>query len=101
MVSHQDIMDKLIHSGASFRANGIFECVKYHVISFDIVEQLKKLKDDQVMVIGWTVSQCAIAALDVLKVEKYSGEDPHVLSLIDGFKSLGDRSAELKSIVYQ
>ncbi len=87
-------MGKLIHSGAAFRANGIADCVKYHVTSFDIVEQLKKLKNDQVMVIGWTVSQCAIAALDVLGEEKYSGKDPNVLSLIKGFRTFVDKSTE-------
>ena len=85
MVSCQDIINKLTHSGAAFRAVGIADCVKFNIHSSDVIELLIDLKNDHVQLIGWTVSQCAVAALDVLCIEEYVGNDSTVLSLIQGF----------------
>lgn len=96
MANHRDIINKLTHSGAAFRAVGIADCVKSNIHSSDVIELLVNLKSDNVNLIGCTVSQSAIAALDVLGVEKYEGDDSTVISLIQGFTRM--RSNEYKDV---
>lgn len=77
------ILYGLRHSGALIRINGIvFACVHKYADT-NIVAQLIRLTKDNDTVMGYSVSQFAIAALDVLDIEKYDGKDEQIIDLIN------------------
>ncbi len=87
MVSQSEeikILDDLTHDGAAFRARGITECIKMRANTPNIIAALKKLKNDKVVLLGSTLSDFAVAALDIIGGEKYHGNDSNILSLIKG-----------------
>ncbi len=69
-------------AGAIYRINGIFNAVIHKVTADDTVSIIKSLKTDDIEVSGYSVGQIALAALDVLNIEHYSGDDKKVHALI-------------------
>ena len=83
------IMSGLNCQGAIYRMNAIAFAVLNKMTSNDIVQKIIYLKEDTVSFDGYTVSDFAVAALDVLEIEKYPGSDSRIISLIDSkFKFL-------------
>ena len=76
------LMNKLNSDGALFRVQGIISCAKLNEVPFQIADKLRELKADDVDIMGRPVSQYAIAALDILKIEKYTGNDQDVKDFI-------------------
>lgn len=73
----------LQQDGAIFKANGIISAVNHKIISENIVNQIKKLKDDKTLISGYFISEFAVAALDVLGIESYNGDNEKIVKLID------------------
>ena len=58
----------------------------YHKFSDpEIIERIIELKSDDSVLSGYTVGNYAIAALDALNIEKYSGDDDFQQDLIAEF----------------
>ena len=62
---------------------GIFSCVKNHIVTPAVSDLLRKLKERRVHEFCMYIDECAMAALDVLGVEKYTGDNRNVLKLIE------------------
>jgi len=56
---------------------------KYRITAPEYINQLRILKDNHTEHFGVPISKMAVAALDVLEVEKYSGDDSLIIRLID------------------
>lgn len=78
------VLKLLSNSGAAYRGRGIALCIKEKNNSPEVAERLKSLKNDNVYVLGRPISSYAIAALDILSIEKYMGNDTDILDLING-----------------
>lgn len=79
-----NILKLLSNSGAAYRGQGIALCIKEKNVSLEEAERLKSLKNDNVYVLGRPISSYAIAALDILNIEKYKGNDTDIRDLIKG-----------------
>lgn len=78
----EDILAGLTHRGGLIRINGIMNAVHYSLKTPEAVSLIKDLKNDTVTFDTYSVSDFAIAALDVLGVEKYNGNKQQILDLI-------------------
>ena len=76
------ILQGLSHPGAIFRVNGAISAVKYVVKTPVIKMRLERIKNDNTIINGYRVSDFAIAALDILGLEMYRGNDLKVRALI-------------------
>lgn len=76
------IMQGFLHPGAIYRVNAIINAVKYEMQEPAIKIYLDRLKADNVIINGYKVSEFAVSALDILGLEKYSGNDIRVRRLI-------------------
>lgn len=79
---NNDIVSKLKSDGAIYRCQGILECLKGNIQDKSVLDLVSKLKNDNVVILGRKISSYAIAALDILGVEKYSGEDVEIVEFI-------------------
>ena len=79
-------INKLRSSGVANRFAGIIECIDNKNVSDDELLEIKKLKNDSVIIAGRQLSSYAYAALDILNIEKYQGKDLDVKSLISEMK---------------
>ena len=77
------IINGLSHKGALIRINAVMFAVKYKCKKNNVIELIKELLTDNTEVDGYSVSQFSIAALDVLGITKYTGNDENVVELID------------------
>ena len=77
------IMDGFVSDGALFRAQAICGAVNHNVFNDAVKKQLIRLTDDGTVIMGYSVSQLAIAALDKFKVRKYTGDDESIKILIE------------------
>lgn len=57
----------------------------YRVINPETISKIAKLKNDDSVDMGYQVSNFAVAALDVLGIEKYKGQNKEMLALIANF----------------
>lgn len=77
------LLDALSHQGAIYRMNAIaFSCI-CKADDAVIVEKIRKLKEDNVYIDGYSVSDFAKAALDIMQIEKYSGDNVRIRKLIE------------------
>lgn len=81
--NEEAILYGLKHKGALIRVNGIVNAVKYQCVNDEVYKLIYQLKDDMNLVEGYSVSQFAIAALHVLKIETYTGGDEQINDLIE------------------
>lgn len=77
------IISGLSHKGAIFRMNAIGNAVIHGMNDTETIRTLVELKNDDVFLDGFTVGDFATAALDMLGVEKYSGNNRRMEELID------------------
>ncbi len=82
-VDNMTCAEKLSHSGASYRLNGIVECLDKRKATRNEIDLLEKLEADGTVLGGRTMSTYAKAALDILGVKKYRGNDESVSELIN------------------
>lgn len=80
---HQAIVVGLSHNGAFYRMQAILGIVNHKTMTDEFKKQLLKLKSDEQYVLGYTISDFATAALHKFEIEKYDGDDPGILSLIE------------------
>ncbi|MGN1347716.1 MAG: hypothetical protein ACI4VI_02110 [Acutalibacteraceae bacterium] len=79
----QAIIEGLSHKGAIYRINGIIYSVLFSHTENETVSIIQNLKTDTTLFDGYSVSDFAIAALDLLSVEKYKGNEETILKLIN------------------
>lgn len=72
----------LSHPGAIYRMNAISFSVLFHISDAEIIQKITELKNDQVALDGYSVSDFAFAALDVMGFESYVGNKASVKNLI-------------------
>lgn len=79
------IAEGLISSSTYIRLYALQWAAYYSVLNPAIISQIMELKTDNSVDMGYTVSDFAIAALDILGVEKYRGQDKDLINLINNF----------------
>ena len=77
---------------------GICCAVKYNMKDNDIIAALKELQKDTYVSMGMSNAQFASAALDVLKIEPYTGSDKRVKDMIDAKFSFFDEQEEFENV---
>ncbi len=80
------LIEGLASSSSVLRTNAIVETAKHGYKDEALLRLIRDLRNDNVGSFGdeyWRVWQFAVAALDVLGVEKYTGHDEGVKQLID------------------
>ncbi len=85
-IENMTCLEKLMHTGAAFRLNGIVECLDRRSASYDEIIVLRKLKDDKTVLAGRMISDYATALLDILDIEEYKGTERTVHDLINEWK---------------
>lgn len=76
------IVQGLSHPGAFYRINAAINAVRYEVREPVIKVYLSRLKNDQIIMNGYRVSDFAVSALDILGFESYMGSDLRIRRLI-------------------
>lgn len=76
------IVENLNKNGSFFKFNGIVECVRAKLITEETIFRLKQLKSDKSQIAGHTIADFSVAALDILGVENYTGNDAAIADLI-------------------
>lgn len=84
-MERKKIINNLKSDGALFRCQGIALAAIHKMADEETVRLLRELKKDRIWILGRQVGWYAIAALDFLGVEKYSGNDPEVLRFVSEF----------------
>ena len=75
--------------GAIYRMDAIAFASLNNMKDAEIIEKLMELKKGRVFLDGYTVGDFAVAALDNLGIEKYTGDDRRMKELIEsGFAFL-------------
>lgn len=75
-------IEMLYGEGSFNKFNGIIECVKSNLKTDEIVERLKELKKDTTTIAGHPISYFSMAALDIMNIEKYEGNNADIQELI-------------------
>lgn len=75
-------IDMLYCEGTFNKFNGIIECVKTNIKTDKVVERLKELKKDTAHIAGHPISDFSVAALDIMNIEKYNGDNVDIKGLI-------------------
>lgn len=76
-------LDNLNKDGTFYKFNGIVQCVKSNMLTDEVVARLRELKTDNSQIAGHSISDFSIAALDVMGIEKYYGDDSDIICLIN------------------
>ncbi len=63
--------------------NAIVSCVNQEIISQEIITALQSLKNDKRLFAGYKISDFSTAALSILNVNKYTGNDEDIKTLIN------------------
>lgn len=77
------IIECLSFSGAIFRMDAIACACIHHYKDDEIIKKIKELKNDTISLDGYSVSSFAHAALELLGIEKYTGNNYKVVNLIE------------------
>ena len=90
-----NILKLLSNSGAAYRGQGIVLCIQEIIVSPEVAEGLKSMKNDNVNALERPISSYAIVvvALDIFNIEKYKGNDTDIQDLIKGLPivNIGNR----------
>ena len=70
-------------AGTSGKACGICFAAIHKLRDSRIIEAIKTCKNDNDLIYAFRVSDFAVASLDVLGVEKYVGDNPQILELVE------------------
>ena len=77
------ILKGLFHMGAIFRMNGAAFAVIHRIDDGEVAARLRELTKDPVTLDGYSVSDFAFAAMDLLGLSQYRGEKEAVKRLIE------------------
>ncbi len=77
-----EVLNNLNKKGSFYKFNGIVECVKSNLVNDEITTKLKEFKTDNSLIAGHTISDFSTAALDIMGIEKYTGDDLGIIGLI-------------------
>ncbi len=78
-----DIITGLTHTSALVRMNAIKSVVSFSIKDTEIINLICNLKNDDITVLGYSVSDFATSALELLGVEKYDGDKQQIIALIE------------------
>ena len=67
------------------RLDGLLWATYHNINDENVIERIRELKYDEESAMGFKVSDYAVAALDILGVEKYQGGDERLSDLIKNF----------------
>lgn len=79
------IKDCLNSDNAYLRLDSLIWAAYFKFAEDDVIARIKELKSDEDGAMGYKVKNYAVAALDVMNVEKYSGNDKNLQDLIANF----------------
>ena len=75
---------KMLYGNGTYdKFNGIIACVMENIKTDKVASRLKELKNDTTTIAGHPISDFSLAALDVLGIEKYQGDDEGIIEIID------------------
>lgn len=77
------LMDALTSTNPNATVIGIAAVVKNKPDDDDIINALKDLKESWMIIFGYSIQQMAIAALDLIGVEKYDGDEVRIHDFIE------------------
>lgn len=77
------LLDALRSTNPNAAILGIASVVKNKSDDDDILNAIKNLKESRMIILGYSISELAIAALDLIDAEKYDGEEKKILGLIE------------------
>lgn len=77
------VMDALKSLNSNATIIGIAAVVKNKPDDEDIINALKALKESRMIIFGFSIRQIAIAALDLIGVEKYDGDEKIIRAFIE------------------
>ena len=77
-MERKEITNNLKSKGAIYRCNGIVFAASENMTDEETIQLLRSLKSNTVWMLGRQVGWYAIAALDMLGAEKYTGSDPDI-----------------------
>jgi len=83
-----EIINNLKSKGAIYRCNGIVFAASENMTDEETIQLLRSLKSNSVWMLGRQVGWYAIAALDMLGVEKYTGNDPDIAQFVSEFPAV-------------
>lgn len=75
-------IEMLYREGTFNKFNGIIECVKLNLKTDTVIKRLKELKNDTTIIAGYPISNFSVAALDIMNIEKYNGDNVDIKGLI-------------------
>ena len=75
--NQKTILDGLFSNNPYLRMDAILWLTYHKMKTHAIIEKLRELKNDEFFLMGFTVGNYAIAALEVLGVESYTGNDEY------------------------
>lgn len=81
----ETIKECLFSESKYVRMDAILWAAYHKFKDTDITERIVELKSDFAGGLGYTVSNYAISALDILEIEKYTGKDESQIALIHNF----------------
>lgn len=93
-MERKKIINNLKSDGAWYRCNGIIFAAKQGLDDKEVAKLLLGLKDDPVWLFGRQIGWYAIAALDMLGIEKYTGNDRDIKELVDAFPAFASTLEE-------
>lgn len=78
-----EIIKALSHENVIVRVKAICEVVRRHLIDADTTKAVKALKDDSTSFWNqYLVEDFAVAALDILGIEMYQGQNERIIALV-------------------
>lgn len=83
IIGNCDRIDALSSTNPNATIIGIAAVVKNKPDNDDIISALKDLKESRMIVFGYSIRQMAIAALDLIGVEKYDGDEKTINAFIE------------------
>ena len=89
-MERKEITNNLKSKGAIYRCNGIVFAASENMTDEETIQLLRSLKSNTVWMLGRQVGWYAIAALDMLGVEKekYTGSDPDIAQFVSEFPAV-------------
>ena len=84
-MERKEIISNLKRDGAWYRMNGIIFAASKNMCDEETIKLLRSLKSNTVWMLGRQVGWYAIAALDMLGAEKYTGNDPDIAQFVSEF----------------
>ena len=83
--NRSEIVRGLNSENKCLRLDGLLWAAYHEINDEKVIERIRELKSDEESAMGFKVCDYAIAALDVLGIERYQGNDDRLSDLIMNF----------------